>query len=370
MNLTIIFCLFGTVIADVAIGTASGPPNAHDSTGSGASIDAVQICASSERQGISDKTGAPADYVKLKDVGQEVAKLNAPTVYLYLCKTNAAERNGEALVDKVVFTIDSSPTGAPGTFRPLPAYIKIENYSPFEYSSTNQFGGAGVKKIHAKLLDFSGVSKTITKLLDLTSLDLGRIGNRWRFRRHLHQASNPPPAGTGSGPPGEGNGGGDASIDTVQICASSESQGIDKTGAPADYVKLKDVGQEVAKLNAPTVYLYLCKTNAAERNGEALVDKVVFTIDSSPTGAPGTFRPLPAYIKIENYSPFEYSSTNQFGGAGVKKIHAKLLDFSGVSKTITKLLDLTSLDLGRIGNRWRFRRHLHQASNPPPAGNR
>jgi len=156
----------------------SNPPPPRDATRT-PSLSDLQICASSEREGIS-ANGDSVDYVKLQSEGQEVVTLNAPIVNLYLCKTDDAEKNGEQLVDKVVFTITSSPTGQANTFTQQ-AGTKTENWTPFEYSSTTLFGGAGIKKIQAVVTAYNGQSITITKFLDLRQAG----GKRWRFRRHL-----------------------------------------------------------------------------------------------------------------------------------------------------------------------------------------
>lgn len=155
-------------------GTKTQPPPRSNLPG--ASINNVEICASAEREGISPQ-GDQVAYVKLGNDGAPAQQLNAGTVNLYLCKNTDAERAAEQLVDQVVFTITSSATGT-GTFSP--AGSRTENYTPFEMSSENQFGGAAVKKITAKITAYSGDSVTIVKLLDLRG-----NGKRWRFRRHL-----------------------------------------------------------------------------------------------------------------------------------------------------------------------------------------
>merc|ERR1712032_1608016 len=137
-----------------------------------------------------------------------------------------------------------------------------------------------------------------------------------------------------------------ASLDNVQICASSEREGVSTNGDQAAFVKLNDVGQTAQQLNSGTVNLYLCKTNDAETAAEQLVDKVVFTITNNGDGSA-------AGSKTESYTPFEFSSTNQFGGAGVKKVTAVITPYNGNPKTIAKLIDLRG-----NGKRWRFRRHL------------
>lgn len=153
-----------------------------------------------------------------------------------------------------------------------------------------------------------------------------------------------------------------ASIDNVEICASSQREGIAPNGDGVAFVQLKNEGQTAEKLNAGIVNLYLCKATPAQKNAEQLVDQVVFTITSSATGT-GEF--TAAGAKTENYTPFEYSSETQFGGAGVKKVTAKITAYSGAVKTITKVLDLRGND-----KRWRFRRHLKdvcQNGLPEPA---
>jgi hypothetical protein len=155
--------------------------------------------------------------------------------------------------------------------------------------------------------------------------------------------------GTKTQPPPRSNLPG-ASINNVEICASSEREGISTNGDAVAYVKLGNDGAPAQQLNAGTVNLYLCKNTDAERAAEQLVDQVVFTIFSSATGT-GTFSP--AGSRTENYTPFEMSSENQFGGAAVKKITAKITPYSGTPVTIVKLLDLRG-----NGKRWRFRRHL------------
>merc|ERR1719174_413021 len=156
-------------------GTKTQPPP-RSGNQAGVTINNVEICASAEREGISEQGDAVA-YVKLGNAGQTAKQLNAGTINLYLCKNTDAERAAEQLVDQVVFTITSSATGT-GTFSP--AGSKIENYTPFEMSSENQFDGAAVKKITAKITPYSGTPVTIVKLLDLRG-----NGKRWRFRRHL-----------------------------------------------------------------------------------------------------------------------------------------------------------------------------------------
>merc|ERR1719174_3169246 len=156
-------------------GTKTQPPP-RSGNQAGVTINNVEICASAEREGISEQGDAVA-YVKLGNAGQTAKQLNAGTINLYLCKNTDAERAAEQLVDQVVFTITSSATGT-GTFSP--AGSKIENYTPFEMSSENQFDGAAVKKITAKITPYNGTPVTIVKLLDLRG-----NGKRWRFRRHL-----------------------------------------------------------------------------------------------------------------------------------------------------------------------------------------
>lgn len=132
-------------------------------------------------------------------------------------------------------------------------------------------------------------------------------------------------------------------IEDVALCASSQREGIDPSGAPVEEVKLGPVGGVAKKLNAPTANLYICKTNEKEKAAEKLIRKVVFAIDGV-AGADGN--------KVENYTPFEFSSTNSFGGPALKTISITITPYSGLEVTKKYLLDL------RAGGRWRFRRHL------------
>ena len=150
-------------------------------------------------------------------------------------------------------------------------------------------------------------------------------------------------------PPRSGNQAG-VTIKNVEICASAEREGISANGDQVAYVTLGNEAAPAQQLNAGIINLYLCKNTDTEKAAEQLVDQVVFTITSSATGT-GTFTQKGS--KIENYTPFEYSSEDQFGGAAVKKITAKITAYSGQVETIVKLLDLRG-----NGKRWRFRRHL------------
>jgi len=142
------------------------------------------------------------------------------------------------------------------------------------------------------------------------------------------------------------------SLDDVRLCASSEREGVSPTGASVPHVQLKNVGEPAETLNSGTVHLYLCKSTAKQRAGEQVVDRVVFEVSSSADGA--AFVPGPT--KTENYSPFEMSSEDQFGGSAMKKVKATMKAYSGQSKVVTVLLNLSG-----NGKRWRFRRHLQNA---------
>ena len=157
--------------------------------------------------------------------------------------------------------------------------------------------------------------------------------------------------------PGSQNGGSTgrtaANLNDVRICASSEREAVSENGVGVPLVELTGVGATAKTLNAADVHLFLCKSTEQQRAAEQMVDRVVFEVSSSATGT-GAFTAGPK--RTENYSPFEMSSEDQFGGAAVKKIKATITAYSGQQTSVEVLLDLRG-----NGKRWRFRRHLQSA---------
>jgi len=147
--------------------------NPKTDTGTPVSINDVRICASSEREATTD-AGNKVDELVLKATGT-AEKLNSPQTHLYICKASDKDKAAEKLIDKVVFQVTTSADGTTYTA----AGTKTENYTPFEYSSTNHFGGAALKKVKATITPYAGAAVVKEVLLDL------RAGGRWRFRRHL-----------------------------------------------------------------------------------------------------------------------------------------------------------------------------------------
>jgi len=165
-------------LKSMVTGTKAQNPNSQNpgNAGSTASINDVRICASSEREGVS-VNGESVAQVQLTGVNVAPKTLNSPDVHVFLCKSTDEQRSGEQLVDRVKFEV-SSQVPATGAFTPGPS--RIENYTPFEMSSENQFEGAGLKKIKATITSYSGQSTVVEVLLDLSG-----NGIRWGKRRHL-----------------------------------------------------------------------------------------------------------------------------------------------------------------------------------------
>jgi len=109
--------------------------------------------------------------------GQTASIFEAAEVHLFLCKNTEKEIAAEKLVDRVVFKVSSGTDGQTWTAGPT----RTENYTPFEMSSTDQFGGASLKQIEVDLTSYGGQTLKKTVQLDLRSSG----GKRWRFRRHL-----------------------------------------------------------------------------------------------------------------------------------------------------------------------------------------
>lgn len=157
------------------------PRTGGGAAGPAATVNDVVICASSEREGVS-AAGAGVAAVRLGGVTATAQKLNSGNTHLYICKQNAKDISAEKLVDKVVFAVSTSATGAAGSFTAVAgaAGTKTENYTPFEFSSTAHFGGPALKKIKVTITPYGGGAAVVKEFL----LDL-RAGTRWRFRRHL-----------------------------------------------------------------------------------------------------------------------------------------------------------------------------------------
>lgn len=153
--------------------------------------------------------------------------------------------------------------------------------------------------------------------------------------------------------PNSGNTGTAASINDVGICVSSEREGVRENGEIVPQVQLTGVNAVAKGLNAADVHLFLCKMTEQQRSAEQLVDRVKFEV-STQDPSTGEFAPGPS--RIENYTPFEFSSENQFGGAGLKKITATITSYAGQSTVVEVLLDLSG-----NSKRWRNRRHLQSA---------
>jgi len=176
---------------------------------------------------------------------------------------------------------------------------------------------------------------------DMKSMTVGKKAGSPRLQ-------NPPTTGTG------GTAGAAATIGDVALCASSEREGVAATGAVVDEVPLDVVGKVAKKLNAPNVHLYICKLNPKQIAAEKLIRRVVFSVKTSTTGTAGSFTAVAgaAGTKTENYTPFEFSSTANFGGPALKEITITVTPYTGAAVVKKYLLDL------RAGTRWRFRRHL------------
>ena len=150
-----------------------------------------------------------------------------------------------------------------------------------------------------------------------------------------------------------GAGGNPASLNDIRICASAEKEGVSALGDTAPFVELVRAGQMYPHLNVGTVHLYLCKNTAQQLDAVSTVDQVSFSVSTLVETA-GAFTAGPT--ALENYPPFEMMSTDQLGGAGIKKVTAVIKTKSGQQITLE-----TFLDLRGNGNRWRFRRHLQPA---------
>jgi len=146
----------------------------------------------------------------------------------------------------------------------------------------------------------------------------------------------------------------------LKVCASSEPNGVKANGDQAAQVELKNANvSPIQTLNSPNTNLYLCKRDENEIQAEQTVDKVYFEVFTSPNGQ--QFTAVTGGQRTENYSPYEFSSEDHFGGPGVKKIKVTITLYDANVQPIVREV---FLDLRNAG-RWRFRRHLKAAC---PAG--